>query len=86
MNNYVTSEGIIDKNEILQRFQCSITDNVYVKNVNETHIKDLLTCQECEGKMFVDEKKGSAICVECGFSKRYQDDSQLNNWSDEVDP
>ena len=47
MNNYVTSEGIIDKNEILQRFQCSITDNIYVKNARETHIKDLLTCPEC---------------------------------------
>lgn len=86
MSNYVTSEGTIDKNEILQRFQCSISDSIYVKNIKETHIKDILTCIECEGKMVVDEKKGSAICTECGFSKRYQDDSQLNNWSDEAGP
>ena len=30
MSNYVTSEGTIDKNEILQRFHCSISDSIYV--------------------------------------------------------
>ena len=36
--------------------------------------------------MFVNNTKGSAICEDCGFSKRYQDDTQLNTWSDEVGP
>ena len=85
MNNYVTSEGIIDKNEILERFQCSISGSVYV-DYKPTNIDVLLTCTECEGKMFVNNTKGSAICEDCGFSKRYQDDTQLNTWSDEVGP
>lgn len=85
MNNYVTSEGIIDKNEILERFQCSITGSVYV-DYKAPNLKEILTCPDCEGKMFVNNTKGSAICEECGFSKRYQDDTQLNTWSDEVGP
>jgi len=86
INNYIESEGVIDKNEILERFQCSISDTIYVKNKYKTSLNDLLTCTDCEGDMVVNEKNGSAVCIECGFSKRYQDDSQLNNWSDEAGP
>ena len=62
MNNYVTSEGIIDKNEILERFQCSITGSVYV-DYKPTNIDTLLTCTECEGKMFVNNTKTNSFLM-----------------------
>ena len=50
----------------------------------KSNLKELLTCPDCEGKMFVNITKGSTY-VRMWFQK-YQDDTQLNTWSDEVGP